>query len=100
MISKGDKDEILVYFLAFKLHCFKGEQDEALEMFEQMQQSEHELDTNLLLEIFNVIVSKCPEMPGSSLTDMTTLCLNISNYILGHFSNEIGRNSNIITIEV
>lgn len=34
LISKGDKDEILVYFLAFKLHCFNNEQDEALEMFQ------------------------------------------------------------------
>jgi hypothetical protein len=33
IIKKGDPDEILVYFLAFKLHCFKGESEEALDMF-------------------------------------------------------------------
>ena len=37
LISKGDQDEMLVYFLAFKLHCLKNEKDEALEMFELMQ---------------------------------------------------------------
>ena len=34
LISKGDEDEILVYFLAFKLHCVRGQCEEALDMFE------------------------------------------------------------------
>ena len=38
LIQRGDRDESLVYFLAFKLHCAKGETDEAIEMFEQMQE--------------------------------------------------------------
>jgi pentatricopeptide repeat protein len=75
LISKGDKDEILVYFLAFKLHCMLGECDEALEMFEQMQQCE--LEQNMLLEVFNVIANCC-----SKNQKMSLLAMNISTYIL------------------
>lgn len=57
LISKGDQDELLVYFLAFKLHCLKGEVEEGVQMFEQMQSSEHTLQPGLLLEVFNVIAN-------------------------------------------
>ena len=78
---------MLVYFLAFKLHCLKNEKEEALEMFELMQQSEHEMDTALLLEVFNVISGTNTKDEGTNkLSEMTTLSLSIAGFILEHFS--------------
>lgn len=33
MIHKGEKDELKVYFLAFKMHCQLGDRSEAIETF-------------------------------------------------------------------
>lgn len=33
MIHKGEKDELKVYFLAFKMHCQLRDKDEAMETF-------------------------------------------------------------------
>ena len=33
MINKGEKDELKVYFLAFKMHCQLRDKEEAIETF-------------------------------------------------------------------
>ena len=59
LVQRGEKDEIFVFFLAFKLHCYRQEVGEALEMFKLRQESEHKIETDLLIEVFNVIANCC-----------------------------------------
>lgn len=55
MIHKGEKDELKVYFLAFKMHCQLRDKEEAIQTFEQIY-SATQVSAEPLLECFNVLV--------------------------------------------
>ena len=55
MIHKGEKDELKVYFLAFKMHCQLRDKDEAMETFQQIF-SATQVSAEPILECFNVLV--------------------------------------------
>ena len=55
IIQKGDKEELKIYFLAFKMHCQLGDKDQAIETFQQIFTSP-QVTAEPLLECFNVLV--------------------------------------------
>ena len=55
MINKGEKDELKVYFLAFKMHCQLRDKEEAIETFQQIF-SASQVSAEPILECFNVLV--------------------------------------------
>ena len=55
MIHKGERDELKVYFLAFKMHCQLRDKEEAIETFEQIF-SAPQVSAEPILECFNVLV--------------------------------------------
>ena len=66
LVQPSDDDSQHVYFLAFKLHCLKGEIEDAIDMFRTLQEGQDQgqvIEVDLLLEIFNTITS-CQESPN------------------------------------
>ena len=55
MIQKGDKDELKVYFLAFKMHCQLRDKEQAVNTFQQIFSSP-QVSAEPILECFNVLV--------------------------------------------
>ena len=55
MIHKGERDELKVYFLAFKMHCQLRDKEEAIETFQSIFNAP-QVSAEPILECFNVLV--------------------------------------------
>lgn len=56
LIQKGDRDELKVYLLAFKMHCHLNDKQEAIDIFKQILGS-NQLTAEPIIEAFNILVS-------------------------------------------